>query len=380
MKRVGIKPRPDWEKKVEEIGLIYHHTQGRPYWDESAYYSFTAREIDRIESATNELHQMCLQAAQQIIDQNRFKELGIPEAAIPVIKQAWEDEPPALYGRFDLAYDGEQLKLLEYNADTPTGLLEASVAQWYWLQDLFPKRDQFNSIHEKLLAKWQELKPYLANRVHFAYLQPPDIENSEDLMTVSYLLDLASQAGFDTTLLRIDDIGWDAERNCFADLDEQPIRSIFKLYPWEWLLRDEYANQLLSTYPLTQWIEPIWKMLLSNKGILPILWEMFPHHPNLLESHFSEAKSLRNFVKKPLLSREGANLTVRRGGSVQETAGPYGDEGYIYQALARIPVFDDRYPVLGSWVIDGVAAGIGIRESATPVTDNYSAFVPHLFA
>jgi len=378
MKRVAIKPRVDWEKRVEQIGLIYHHTEDRAYWNESAYYSFRSTEIDRIELATNELHGMCLQAAQQIIDQNRFKELGIPDAAIPLIKQAWEDEPPAIYGRFDLADDGEQLKLLEYNADTPTGLLEASVAQWYWLQDLFPERDQFNSIHEKLLAKWQELKPYVAKLVHFAYLEPADVENSEDLMTVSYLLDVAGQAGFETALLRIDDPGWDSERSCFVDLSNRPIRSIFKLYPWEWLLRDEYANRLLSTYPLTQWIEPIWKMLLSNKGILPILWEMFPGHPNLLECHFSPPKSFDEFVKKPLLSREGANLTVHRGGSLQETSGPYGDEGYIYQKLARIPNFDDRHPVLGSWVIDGTAAGIGIRESTTPITDNLSAFVPHL--
>jgi glutathionylspermidine synthase len=378
MKRVAIKPRPDWEKKVEEIGLIYHHTQGQPYWNEAAYYSFSAREIDRIEAATNELHEMCLQAAQRIIDQGRFKELAIPEAVIPVIKQSWEDEPPALYGRFDLAYDGEQLKLLEYNADTPTALLEASVAQWYWLQERFPRLDQFNSIHEKLLAKWRDLRPYLAELVHFAYLEPPDVENSEDLMTVSYLIDVAAQVGFETALLRIDDIGWDAGRNCFVDLEDRPIRSIFKLYPWEWLLRDEYGPQLLSGYSLTQWIEPIWKMLLSNKGILPILWEMFPRHPNLLECHFSGPKGLSNYVKKPLLSREGANLTIQRGPSVQTTSGPYGDEGYVLQKLARIPNYDNHYPVLGSWLIDGVAAGLGIRESSTPVTDNLSAFVPHL--
>jgi len=139
MKRVAIKPRADWEKKVEQIGLIYHHTEDHAYWNESAYYSFRSTEIDRIELATNELHDTCLQAAQHIIDNNRFKELAIPDAAVPVIKQAWEDEPPAIYGRFDLAYDGEQLKLLEYNADTPTALLEASVVQWYWLQDLFPQ-------------------------------------------------------------------------------------------------------------------------------------------------------------------------------------------------------------------------------------------------
>ena len=379
MKRVTIKPRADGEKKVEEVGLIYHHTEGRPYWNESAYYSFRASEIDRIELATNELHEMCLQAAQHIIDRNRFKELSIPEAAIPIIKQAWEDEPPALYGRFDLAYDGEQLKLLEYNADTPTALLEASVAQWYWLQERFPKLDQFNSIHEKLLAKWHELKPYVASPLHFAYLEAPDVENSEDLMTVSYLMDVATQAGIEAVLMRIDDIGWDQQQNCFVDLNGRPMRSIFKLYPWEWLLRDQYANQLLSTYTLTQWIEPIWKMLLSNKGILPILWELFPGHPNLLECHFNEPKQMTDYAKKPLLSREGANLTIQSGRSVQQTEGPYGEEGFVYQAMATIPNFDGAFPVLGSWLIDGIAAGIGIRESATTVTNNLSCFVPHLF-
>ena len=246
MKRVAIKPRADWEKKVEQIGLIYHHTEDRAYWNESAYYSFRSTEIDCFELATNELHDMCLRAAQHIIDNNRFRQLAIPDAAVPVIKQAWEDEPPAIYGRFDLAYDGDHLKLMEYNADTPTALLEASVAQWYWLQERYPEVDQFNSIHEKLLAKWQELKPYVAKTVHFAYLQPPDIENSEDLMTVSYLMDVAGQAGFKTALIRIEDIGWDADQGFFVDQHNNPIRSIFKLYPWEWLLRDPFAAQLLG--------------------------------------------------------------------------------------------------------------------------------------
>jgi len=192
-------------------------------------------------------------------------------------------------------------------------------------------------------------------------------------------MDVAGQAGIDSVLLRIDDIGWDAPQNCIVDLDGRPMRSIFKLYPWEWLLRDQYANQLLSTYTLTQWIEPIWKMLLSNKGILPILWELFPGHPNLLECYFNEPKRLTDYVKKPLLSREGANLTIQSGGSVQQTEGPYGEEGFVCQAVARIPNFDGAHPVIGSWLIDGVAAGIGIRESDSPVTNNLSCFVPHLF-
>ncbi|MGZ8436776.1 MAG: glutathionylspermidine synthase family protein [Candidatus Binatia bacterium] len=379
MKRISTTPRQDWEKKVEEIGLIYHHTEGQPYWNETAYYSFRSAEIDRIEVASNELHQMCLEAAQHIIDNNRFDELAIPAAAVPFIKLAWEDEPPALYGRFDLAYDGEHLKLLEYNADTPTALVEAAVAQWYWLQERFPDLDQFNSIHEKLLAKWRELKPYLANPMHLTYLPPPDVENSEDLMTVTYLMDLAGQADIESTLVKIDDIGWDAERNSFVDQADKPIRSIFKLYPWEWLLRDRFAEHFFASYTLTQWVEPIWKLLLSNKGILPILWELFPHHANLLECYFTGPKHLTHYVKKPLLSREGANLSIHHNAAVETTSGPYGEEGFIYQATARIANFDGAYPIIGSWMIDGVAAGIGIRESDTLVTNNLSSFVPHLF-
>ncbi len=198
-------------------------------------------------------------------------------------------------------------------------------------------------------------------------------------MTVSYLMDLAGQAGFNTPLIRIDDIGWDVDQRSFVDLSNNPIRSIFKLYPWEWLLRDAFAAHLLENYPFTQWIEPIWKMLLSNKGILPILWELFPRHDNLLECHFNRPKNLTGYVRKPLLSREGANLSLHRGTTIQQTDGPYGEEGFVYQAIGRIPDFGGVFPVIGSWVIDGVAAGIGIRESETPVTNNLSCFVPHVF-
>lgn len=61
-----------------------------------------------------------------------------------------------------------------------------------------------------------------------------------------------------------------------------------------------------------------------------------------------------------------------------ETGG-YGEEGFIYQQLALLRDFGGKYPVLGSWVIDGESAGIGIRETDTLITDNYSRFVPHFF-
>ncbi|PYR29476.1 MAG: glutathionylspermidine synthase family protein, partial [Acidobacteria bacterium] len=169
MERLTIEPRPNWATEVQSQGLVYCYTGDQPYWDESAYYRFSADEVDRLEAATAELQRICLEAGQHIIDRNRFTELAIPVDAVSAIRQSWDAEPPAIYGRFDLAYDGRDIKLLEYNADTPTALLEASVVQWYWLQARFPHADQFNSIHERLVAKWRELKGYLAGPLYFAH-------------------------------------------------------------------------------------------------------------------------------------------------------------------------------------------------------------------
>jgi glutathionylspermidine synthase len=378
VERISIDPRPDWQQKVEELGLIYHHTPIGPYWNESAYYRFSAKQIKELEAATNAVHELCLQAAQHIIDKKRYAELKIPAAAIPLVEWAWEKEPPAIYGRMDFAWDGvHPPKLLEYNADTPTALLEAAVVQWYWLEERLPKSDQFNSIHERLVAKWKELRHYLpGSPLYFAHV---DDQQGEDLMTATYMRDTAAQAELETRGIFIKDIGWDSDRECFVDLDGSMIVSLFKLYPWEWILQEEFGGHALETYKLVTWIEPIWKMLLSNKGILPVLWELFPNHPNLLETHFGDPARMDQYVRKPLFSREGANVLIQDNQGSVETEGTYGQEGFVYQALAEVPAFDGFYPIVGSWVIDGEAGGMGIRESRERVTTNLSSFVPHLF-
>ncbi|MCU1336950.1 MAG: glutathionylspermidine synthase [Bryobacterales bacterium] len=208
MRRIECSPRAGWQQKVEEAGLLWHSAE-QPYWNESAFYEFTAPEIELLESATNELAQMSLVAAQHIVDTKSYSNLGIPESAIPLIDDSWTAEPPSLYGRFDLAYDGTHPpKLLEYNADTPTSLLEAAVVQWYWLEDVFPAADQFNSIHERLIARWGDLAPCLpSRRIDFC-----SMDDLEDGMTVTYLMDTARQAGLVSSVFPIAEIGWDGER------------------------------------------------------------------------------------------------------------------------------------------------------------------------
>jgi len=377
MRRERSSPRPGWQEIVTAQGLPFHTPEGQPYWDESACYQFTSSEVDLIEKATNDLQEMCLQTAQVVIDEDRWEQLQIPPAAVSAIKAAWEAEPPSIYGRFDLAYDGTSPpKLLEYNANTPTALVEAAVIQWYWLQDVKPGRDQFNSLHEKLIAQWTEIRPYL--KPGPLYLTGVE-DSQEDFMTLAYLEDVARQAGIDTGTIALPQIGWNQAAREFRDTEERTIRNIFALYPWEWLL-GEYSDAVLESQRRDIWIEPIWKMIWSNKALLAILWELFPGHENLLEARLDGPGAMTEFVRKPLLSREGANIYLKTRAGVFETGGDYGEQGYVFQAAAPIPNLGGNYPVIGSWLVtDQGACGMGIRESNGPITDNLSRFVPHYF-
>jgi glutathionylspermidine synthase len=383
MNRVAISPRHDWQAKVEEVGLTYHTPDGQKYWDESVYYQFTAAEVDVLEKAGNDLHALCLQAAQHVIDEDLFELLGIPSEAVPYIKNSWERDDFSVYGRFDLAFDGKTPpKLLEYNADTPTALVEAAVAQWYWLQEVSPHSDQFNSIHEELVSAWKQFGAKAPGTIHFGGLN----NSLEDEQTVLYLEDTCHQAALAVSSLFIEDLGYDKEQRQFVDLQNQRVLNYFKLYPWEWMWHEEFAYCLKME--ICNFIEPMWKMLLSNKGLLPILWKLFPGHPNLLPAFFTPAELAAcpqappgaGYVKKPKLSREGANVSVvLRGETVQSTGGDYGEEGYIFQALAPVADFEGKHPVLGVWIVNHKACGLGIREDDTLITGNFSRFVPHLF-
>lgn len=374
MQRHTISPRNNWQSAVEKLGFGFH-TADVPYWNESAYYEFSMAEITKIESATAELWGMCLEAVQYVINNKLYARFAIPEKAIALIEKSWNDDDPAIYGRFDFGFDGNNLKLFEFNADTPTSLFETGIVQWFWLQDFAPHKDQFNSVHERLVDYWKYLKPYLYEGIlHFTCVK----QSLEDLTTVEYMRDCAIQAGIPSKLVFIDDIGWDQEKREFVDLEDEEIKNIFKLYPWEWLVNEPFFEQLLSN-PQVYWIEPAWKMILSNKAILPVLWKLYPNCPYILECYFEEENSLKDFVKKPVYSREGANISIIKNGQIiEKTEGIYGKEGFICQQLFNIPEAENKIPVIGSWVIGQQPAGMSIREDDSLITGNTSCFIPHL--
>jgi len=382
MRRIACPERDDWKATAIAMGFTFHTLAGERYWDERAYYAFSLDEIERsIEAPTAEIDAMCRELVSRAVDDERYlRLLKIPEPFWTYIAASWKRGDSSLYGRIDLAFDGKgPAKLLEYNADTPTSLFEAAVFQWTWLEQaitrqIVPARaDQYNALHESLIAAWKKLGN--GQHLHLAAV----MASEEDAGTVAYLEDVARQAGLGTTLIDIENIGA-RDDGQFVDMDDRTIDLAFKLYPWEWMMREAFGGQLKGAS--TRWIEPPWKAILSNKGILPLLWAMFPNHPNLLAAYFDDdpaASALGStYVRKPLYSREGANVAIVTSGEVfEEQPGPYGTEGYIRQQLASLGHFSGQYPVLGSWIVDGTPCGLSIREDENPITGNSSRFLPH---
>lgn len=379
MKRHTFPPRSDWRERVAEHGFTYH-SDGVPgdgsYWDESVAYEFTAAEVDELEAAAEELHARCLDAVDYVSGRpDVMTRMGIPERYHSYIRRSWERQDPTLYGRFDLAYDGTSPpKMLEYNADTPTLVIETALVQWFWLQDTMEGADQFNSLHEKLLERFQRIADRMPVPQRFYLAGYANME--EERQTCVYLQDLAMQAGLETAFIDLPKIGWDGEE--FVDEQYRAIKSWFKLYPWEWMMTDEFGEHtLLDSSGI---VEPVWKCLLSNKGILPVLHQMFPDHPNILRAAWTpEELGLDAYVSKPMLGREGSNVEMWENGRIStSTHGTYHGDN-IFQEKARLFNQDGHNAVLGCWMVDDKAAGMIIRDSDRAIVQGTSRIVPHWF-
>lgn len=429
MRRHPSSRRTNWQFTNEQLGLIFDEQQD--YWQEDAYYSFSSQEIDELEKAANAVQQMCIAAGDRIAEscqrsnQQSFEKcdsfcilsrIGVPDWAHAQIIRTWEDGDantwqlpeqtpdfsPSVYGRFDFHYAGEGTtpKLLEYNAQTPTSLLEAAVIQWQWLEDTY-NHDQWNSIHERLIAAWKrnmaalfQARPWLPDNVtvHFAYESSE--ETGEDYMNTAYMQETCRQAGYHTKILSMSEIGLDAGSG-EVFYNGEKIHVIFALYPWEWLWKEEGGKPIFddmadSSKRGTVWIEPPYKAaMLGNKALLPVIWELYKDDPilgkYLLPAYFNGEQpiSMTSYAMKPIWGREGqSTLLIKDGKTLEVNTGIYGQEGYIIQELCPLPAFEGiegvMHPVLGVWMIDGEAAGMGIRESAELITGNTSRFVPHI--
>lgn len=407
MRKIQIPERPDLAEKAAEVGFTFATMHGEPYWDETSAYCFTLDQIETdLEAPATELHAMSREAVDRITaSEELMARMGIPAPHMDLIADSWARNEPEIYGRMDLAYDGTgPAKLLEYNADTPTSLYESAAFQWQWLEDqiaaghLPEGSDQFNGIHEALVERFRDLFAPDTD-IHFTAAA----DNPEDYATVESMAWAAREAGMGAHFSDLAALGVSADGQ-FLDADSRVIGTLFKLYPWEDMLADDYARHIAGSGCM--FLEPAWKAVVSNKGLLPVLWQMFENHPNLLPAFFADdvAPALvdggrpdpsvapafdrvggllrRAHVVKPIFSREGAGVTIVEDGEVTEAseARDYDHHPRIVQAYHPLPEFDGFRPVIGAWIAGHACAGIGIREDRARITQDLSRFKPHVIA
>ncbi|GAA3864547.1 glutathionylspermidine synthase family protein [Celeribacter arenosi] len=407
MRRTTLPERPQWREHAQEVGFTFADMHGEPYWDETSAYEFTLAQIENdLEDPASELHGMCREAVDHIVaDEALMDRFAIPEAHRDLVAQSWQRADPEIYGRFDFAYDGTgPAKMLEYNADTPTSLYESASFQWQWFEDqlaagvLPAGSDQFNGIHEALVARFGEVfEP--DSDLHFTAVGG----NPEDYATVEAMGWAAREAGLGAHYCDLQKIAL-SEEGQFLDDEDRVMGVLFKLYPWEDLLRDEYADHIAGSGCL--FLEPAWKAVVSNKALLAVLWQMFEGHPNLLPAFFesdigealagrgaaaghvaaafgrAEAQLKAAHVRKPILSREGASVAIYKDGQIIEEAQntQYSDHPRVIQAYAPLPKLDGFRPVIGAWVVGETCVGIGVREDRSRITQDLSRFKPHFIA
>ena len=335
MERLSVTPRPDWQQQCEDVGFLYHSMDG-VYWDESHCYRFTSGQIDELDAAAANLHELCLKAVDHVVTEKRFDELKIPAGFHDYVTRSWQQREPSVYGRFDLAYDGNgPPKMLEYNADTPTALLEGSVVQWYWLKDVDAGRRPVQldprEADRALEGVAPATRPATAS-LRFLLRRGPD----EDYGNVEYLRDTAHAGRVrDGVHRRRRRSAGNVARSSSTHADVADPGRCFKLYPWEWMVREEFGRTPRARADAAGRAAR-GRCCCRTRASCRSCGSCIPATRTCCPRRSIAGAWAADYVHKPLLSREGANVTMFGGDEIiLETDGTYGRRARCTRPMRR---------------------------------------------
>ncbi len=376
---------------LEQLGFVWHTDS-----DESSYLSSQLVEITEAEAAAyyeagNTLYDMFIEAGEYVVENDLFHEIGIPFNLIEQIKESWENEVHwHLYGRFDLAggIDGEPIKLLEFNADTPTALFETAIIQWAILkQNEMDESRQFNILYDKLLENFQRLvtleesvEGFEERYEGWKFLFTAIRGSAEEENTVRLLQHIATEAGYATTFAYMDEVEFSSDEGIYYE--DEAYELWFKLVPWEdiaieeselgALLGDIIRNQKAIIF------NPAYTLMFQSKAMLAILWKLFPDHPLLLETSFEPLEGQKQ-VKKPIFGREGGSVSILDvdGSALYSEQGEYDAFAPIYQTYTPLPSDAEGARYQAGLFFAYESCGLGFRKGGE-IMNNMSKFVGHV--
>lgn len=389
VERLTAKPRKDYKNVLWGQGFTYPDTltpHGTivPYWNENACYIFTEEEIDNLARATEKLYNMSLEAVEYLLT-GEMGTLGYSPAAFERLLYSYAQQPPTLYGRFDLAYNPDTygIKMFEYNAERATSLPEAGPIQALWKETVFPQSKQFNRLTEFLTARWRAYRPQLPDTIHFMHYGSTQDKRFEDWMNAAYMREIAIAAGYTTKGITVQDLRWDEDDpGWFHDALDERILACFKLYPWDKLIDEDYGDVFVDGQGTnTLWIEPFWRNLTENKMLSVALYRLFPDSEYILPAVTKKPDSMtgiwkNGWVEKPTFGEEGYGIEVNTP-IIHQTDTRW-ESPYMFQQYCEPARFGKNFMVAGVWTVGDDAVALGVKESDTPVSDYAQRFTPHI--
>ncbi len=385
------KINPLDDNTLEELGFTWHTDEDGTKYVSDELVEISSDEAEAYYSATNEIYDMYVEAAEYVIENDLFFDLGIPFNLVDTIKKSWENDVHwHIYGRFDLAggIDGKPIKLIEFNADTPTALFETTLLQWALLKhNNMDENSQFNNIYEAIANNFKRLitlfddtelfnERYDGWKILFSSISG----NDEEEATTKLLQQIATDAGFNTSFEYLENTHFD--ENGIYDADDNKYEYWFKLYPWEDIAHDEpeLATTLTNIMQSQEAIilNPAYTLLFQSKGMLKILSDLFPDSPYLLKTSFEPLQGIKQ-VEKSVFGREGANTKIINadGSTAEQTDGPYDNYKKVYQEYVDFPKDSNGAKYQAGVFFAYEACGMGFRKGSE-IMDNMSKFVGHV--
>ena len=387
------KVNPLDDKTLEELGFSWHTDSDGSKYVSDSLVEITQTQAEAYYDAANEIYDMYVEAAEHVIQKNLFFDLGIPFNLVDAIKKSWESDVHwHIYSRFDLAggIDGQAIKLIEFNADTPTGLFETALLQWAILKhNNMNEEKQFNNVYEaignnfkRLITLFDDVENFDERYDGWKILFSSMSNNDEEEATTKLLQQMAEEAGFNTSFEFLENTHFD--ENGIFDANDDSYEYWFKLYPWEDIAIDEpeLATTLTNIMQNQNAIilNPAYTLLFQSKGMMKILCDLFPDSPYLLKTSFEPLKGVKQ-VEKTVFGREGANAKIiEANGKVSEqTDGPYGNYKKVYQEYVEFPKDESGVKYQAGVFFAYEACGVSFRKGSE-IMDNMSKFVGHVIS
>lgn len=382
------KLKPLTNSMLEELGLEWHTDLDNSDYITNEVVEITQAEADAFYNAGNELYEMFIEAGEYVIKNNLFFDLDIPPTLIDTIKQSWDNEVHwHIYGRFDFAggLDGKPIKLLEFNADTPTLLYESALIQWALLKhNSLDEEMQFNNIFnaisdnfKRMITLGDDVSRFDTMYEGWGVLFSSIRGNIEEERTTKFLMECAKEAGFVSEFCYIDEINFNEDEG--VSFNGSKYEFLFKLLPWEIISIDEPELALIINNMMknknTIFLNPAYTLLFQSKRMLKILWDLFPNHPLLLETSFAPLSKKQ--IKKVSFGREGANIEILdSSGILEQRGGEYDNYKSIYQEFYELNSYNGLY-YQPNVFFAYESCGLGFRRGGD-ILDNYAKFVSHI--